>query len=243
METAQPMSEMEIADGQIPPWLLDDDGSNGGQISAGTHTPSLVSNRNQYSIPEPDAPSTSRASSRQNQPQLAHTDEPMVEMGVDPLSGAPISTSTPSYNPPVAHTTPPRKTERPRTSKPQRPTMITYKVRPGDNLSLIAARSNTTVSQIMKDSKLTGTTIYPGQTIKVRYTPKGYKPTKGGKGGKGSAAATGGRVHTVTPGQTLSGIAARYGVSTSSLMKANGLNAASARKLMPGRKLKIPAKR
>ena len=236
-EQALPVSE--LADGEIPPWLLDDDGSNGGQISAGTRTPVASNVRNQYSIPEPDAPASSSRAMRQNQPRVA-VDNTHVEVqpDVDPLSGTPVNQEI------VASHTP----KQPRTggssgrstsgTKPKSPTLIVYKVRPGDNLSVIASRSNTTVAQIMRDSNLKSTTIRPGQTIKVRYTPKGYKG-----GSKGSSAKGSGKTHTVTSGQTISGIAAKYGVSTSALMKANGLNQASARKIRPGQKLKIPSKR
>lgn len=250
-ETAVPMSEMEIGDGQMPPWLLEDDGSSGAQVSAGTHTPSVAT----HGSVDSHAGRSGRASSRQNQPKYAHADDTVVE--VDPLMDEQY-VPTPAHHPVASHTTTgggsshARKTSgstKTKTSpaKPKRPTMVTYKVRPGDSLSLIASRSNTTVSQIMKDSKLKSTTIRPGQTIKVRYTPKGYKAPAGkGKNaaaGKGKNAGSGGRTHTVTSGQTISGIAARYGVSTSALMKANGLNDASARKLQLGSKLKIPARR
>ena len=124
---------------------------------------------------------------------------------------------------------------------------MVYKVRPGDNLTVIAKRSHTTVAQIRKDSNLKGTTIYPGQVIKVRYTPKGYKPEKDGKKtdrkGSGGKSAVTGKTHTVASGQTLSGIAAKYGVSTAALMKANGISKDQADKIRAGRKLKIPAKR
>lgn len=237
------MSEMEVADGQIPPWLLEDDGTNGGQVSAGSHTPVAVSDRNLYAYPEPDETPASRGSSRQNQPRLANADTTVIEY--DPLADAPGSaTATPPPPKPVTGSAgrPGKRTTS--SSRPKSPTMVTYKVRPGDSLSVIAARSNTTVAQIMKDSKLKSTTIHPGQTIKVRYIPKGYKSSKGGKGGKGArTTAAGGRTHTVAAGQTLSGIASRYGVSTASLMKANGLTQASARKILPGQKLKIPSKR
>lgn len=240
-ESALPMSE--IADGEIPPWLLEDDGSNGKQIGAGSHTPTPVASRNDYSIPEPTETSSG---TRQNQPKFdaAGHDDAMVETvsqaGVDPMAATqpyvdetPVATTT-TVKPKTGGT---KKTGS--TSKPKKPTMIVYKVRPGDSLSLIAARSNTTVEQIRRDSNIKGTTIYPGQTIKVRYTPKGYKaPAKSTK-----TSSASGKTHTVTAGQTLSGIAARYGVSTSQLMKANGLTAADAKKIRPGQKLKVPAKR
>lgn len=247
-ETALPMSE--VADGEIPPWLLDDDGSHGAQVSAGSHTPTAASARNQYAIPEPGA--TSTRSTRQNQPKVTH-DTTLVEStpGVDPLTGGPIS--EPAFHPSTSVATTTRTTSskggkktsggKKSGTKPKQPTMVVYKVRPGDNLSVIASRSNTTVAQIMKDSKLSSTTIRPGQTIKVRYTPKGYKaPAKGSQGG-GKGAKASGKTHTVASGQTLSGIASKYGVSTASLMKANGLSQTDARKIRPGQTLKIPAKR
>lgn len=240
-ESALPMSE--VADGEIPPWLLEDDGTNGAQVGAGTHTPTVAANRNDYSIPEPDA-APARTSSRQNQPDLAEQDNTYIEPGIDPLAGTPIPTASGSTTASAqASTTSGRtsgstSTGRKPGKKPKQPTLIVYKVRPGDNLSVIASRSNTTVAQIMRDSNLSGTTIYPGQTIKVRYTPKGYKESNSNKGKKGSS--TSGRTHTVTAGQTLSGIAAKYGVSTSALMRANGLTNADARKIRPGQKLRIP---
>ena len=245
-ESAIPMSE--VADGEIPPWLLEDDGSHGGQVGAGSYTPSADTvARNQYSIPEPNE----SASSRQNQPRVAAgQDENYVETPtgtVDPLSGRPVAsdgyavTNTSSVSTPKKSSTGGKTGKSSQPKAPKQPTMVVYKVRPGDNLSVIAARSNTTVSQIMKDSKLKSTTIYPGQTIKVRFTPKGYKaPAK--KGGKSGGKTVSGKTHTITSGQTLSGIAAKYGVSTSKLMKANGLTPADAKKIRPGQTLKIPSK-
>lgn len=247
-ETALPMSE--VADGEIPPWLLEDDGTNGAHVDAGPRTPALAdATRNNYSIPEPHE--TPSRSARQNQPTMpaAPADDAIVETTappvVDPLYTPTTTTTTPAATTPkpIATTTKPttgKKTGSKGSKQPKQPTMIVYKVRPGDNLSEIAKRSNTTVSQIMRDSNLKSTTIHPGQTIKVRYTPKGYKATKGSSSSKG--AKNSGKTHTITSGQTLSGIAARYGVSTSQLMKANGLTAADAKKIRPGQKLTIPSK-
>ena len=46
--------------------------------------------------------------------------------------------------------------------------------------------------------------------------------------------------HRVRSGETLSGIARRYGASVSSIMRANGLR--SANRIMPGQRLRIPAR-
>ncbi len=252
-ESALPMSE--VADGEIPPWLLEDDGTQ--QVGAGTHTPAVAS-RNDYSIPEPTDTKTGGGAS-QNHPKLAEAgqDDTIVEtpksVDVDPLA-----TTAPADTKAVVTTSRKIASSGTKSSgakggkkagkKPKRPTMIVYKVRPGDNLTLIAKRSNTTVAQIRKDSNIKGSTIYPGQTIKVRYTPKGYKPEKddrkSGSSRKNSgtkSAST--KTHKVAPGQTLSGIAAKYGVSTSALMKANGISKDDADKIRAGRRLTIPSKR
>lgn len=252
-ESALPMSE--VADGEIPPWLLEDDGANGAQVGAGSRTPEIAS-RNDYAIPEPTANPTSSGSTRQNQPKLAESgqDAPIVEGGsgggVDPFAtphpaDAGLTHSTSSVT--KTSNTGKKRVESGKKKitagkKPKKPTMIVYKVRPGDNLSIIAKRSGTTVAQIRRDSGIKGDTIHPGQVIKVRYTPKGYKAEK--PSSKTSSKKRGSsRTHTVTAGQTLSGIAAKYGVSLSRLMKANGISPSQASKIRPGRKLVIPAKR
>jgi len=47
-----------------------------------------------------------------------------------------------------------------------------YTVLPGDNLSKIAKRLNTTVNSIKKDNNLTTNSLKPGQQLKVYYEPK-----------------------------------------------------------------------
>ena len=84
---------------------------------------------------------------------------------------------------------------------------IWYTVQPGDTLSQIALRYGTTVSAILSANGLANANhIYTGQKLRI--------PTGGG-----SCVA----YHTVTYGQTLSGIAAWYGVSTHSLAQANNI--------------------
>lgn len=255
-EEATPMNEYTVADGEIPIWLLDD----GEQIAA-TESP-----RNNYPIPEATA-STSSASTRQNQPNLAAQDDTQVE--VSSTSSTPVATTTtaPGTDPlltPSAPTPEPKvsstrssttkassksdskKTASTKTSTKQgkrptkkfdEPTLITYTVRPGDNLSTIAERSRTTVAQIRRDSGIKGDLIHPGQTIKVRYMPKNYKP-----GMKSSRKSSKPKTYTVKSGDTISAIAARHGVTTSQVLKANNLTADKARRILPGQKLTIPAK-
>ena len=97
----------------------------------------------------------------------------------------------------------------------------THTVQPGDTLIGIAARYRTTVGAIaarndIRDRAL----IVAGTRLSV---PRTTAPTV-------EAAAlhrgAGGTVHVVRPGETLGGIAARYGTPLASLLKANRLGAA-----------------
>ncbi len=256
-EEALPMSEMAVADGELPPWLLEDN-EDGEQIPAGAYT--------DHSFPDDeikvaDAPEAGAAA--QNQPQLAQ-DDTVVDSDTRPLTTeegatiipAPISgaaAESPVTQETVAAITKPAKpktTTKPGRStadikkltakekksikKPKEPTVVTYKVRPGDNLTLIAKRSNTTVAQIRKDSNIKGDLIYPGQIIKVKYYPKGSKAALAEQ-----AKAT---TYTVKRGDSISSIAARNGISTAALLKANNLTSKQAARIQPGRKLTIPAK-
>ncbi len=286
-EEATPMSEMSVADGEIPPWLLEDDGSE--QVDAGDYTPDT---RNQYAIPDPEetvADSGASGSTDQNQPAMAaaataeddvtvETPEIPAEVNVvDPLMqpGTPVIAATPaeqvtrtearttiikkapaSTPAPVrvavakpkevapakkssttkiaAAKKPTKKADIKKPAKPKEPTLVTYKVRPGDSLSDIAQRSNTTVAQIKKDSKLgKSDVIHPGQVIKVRYYPKGYKP---------GANPIKAKSHTVARGESISAIAKRNGVTVQDILKANNIAAKDAAKIRPGKRLTIPAK-
>ena len=255
-ENAVPMDQYSVADGEIPPWLLDGN-EDEGQVSAGATT----HNRNTFPTPDEgataDASTTGRSRSSQVQPDNIATTTPtpstdsgdtVVETGTPADTGALAVNDTPSVSTPHV-TTPakPRKPAKPQKPKPQgkkpakkftEPTLITYTVRKGDNLYDIAQRSRTSVAQIKKDSKLKGDTIYPGQVIKVRYIPKGYKPPKNGAQGSSTGKA---RTHVVAQGETISGIAKRYGVPTTQVLKANGLSASDAARIRPGKRLTIPA--
>lgn len=256
-EEALPMSEMAIADGELPPWLLEDN-EDGEQIPAGDYT--------EHSFPDDEikvaeAPAGGLS---QNQPALAQ-DDTFVDSDTRPMTteeGATIIPSpvhsganeSPLTEDTVAAITKPAKPkpvtkvsrstadikkltakEKKSIKKPKEPTVVTYKVRPGDNLTLIAKRSNTTVAQIRKDSGIKGDLIYPGQIIKVKYYPKGSKAALAEKTAKAST-------YTVKRGDSISEIAAKNGISTAALLKANNLTAKQANKIQPGRKLTIPAK-
>ena len=276
-EEATPMSEMSVADGEIPPWLLEDDGST--QVDAGDYTPDV---RNQYAIPDPEATvadSGASGSANQNQPVVAgiqdddiavETPEIPEEVNViDPLlHNQPAIAAVPAEQVsktearttiikknPAATATAAAPTKKASTKKqtstkiadstkkggkkqqgkkgikPQEPTLVTYKVRPGDSLSEIAARSNTTIAQIRRDSNISGNVIHPGQIIKVRYTPKGYKPGTGTKT----------KTHVVARGESIARIAKKNGVTVQDILAANNIPAKEASKIRPGKRLVIPS--
>lgn len=257
-ENAVPMDQYSVADGEIPPWLLDGN-EDEGQVSAGTTT----HNRNNFYTPDEGATADATGASRstQVQPDNIATTTPPAETGDTVVeTAAPVandvvavndhpSVSTPEYVAPKPKKQPKKvqpkkqpKKQLPKGKKPTKkftePTLITYTVRKGDNLYDIAQRSRTSVAQIKKDSKLKGDVIHPGQVIKVRYIPKGYKPSKKNTA---SAKVAKPRAHVVAKGETISGIAKRYGVPTTQVLKANGLSASDAARIRPGKRLTIPA--
>ena len=278
-ESAMPMASDSIADGEMPPWLIDDVDDDGGvQIAAGATT------HENYRIPEPEEDVTevySGRGARQNQPAVADQGATDVEVEVEVATPVAVNYETPSAN--IGVSTPKRKTTvvKPKPAKPvavhtqstkvkqqtkqqiakakqtkqqlaqakqtkknqkqlkkpkryTEPTMLTYTVRKGDNLTEIAKRSRTTIAQIKKDSNLKGDTIYAGQVIKVRYIPKDYK------GPKPSEAKKRTRAHTVAKGETISAIAKKYGVPYTDILKANGMSLRDASRVRPGKSLTIP---
>ncbi len=97
-----------------------------------------------------------------------------------------------------------------------------YTVRAGDTLTGIAARFQTTVPRLVSLNHIADPDrIYTGERLQV--------PTAGGSGS---------RVYTVRPGDTLWGIAQRYGTSVSDLAQANNITDPGL--IYPGEVLRIP---
>ncbi len=107
---------------------------------------------------------------------------------------------------------------------------IVHVVQPGENLFRIALRYGTTVDAIMAANGLPNHTIYVGQRLVI--------PRGSGDSAQAAPPTTTGSTYVVQWGDTLSGIALRYGVTTRALMQANGL--ASARIIYAGQRLVIP---
>ncbi|HBY97929.1 MAG: LysM peptidoglycan-binding domain-containing protein [Ardenticatenaceae bacterium] len=87
------------------------------------------------------------------------------------------------------------------------PTRGTYIVQRGDTLSGIALRFRTTVRAIMVANALRSTTIFVGQRLVI---PPGVPPTRV-------------TTYCVRPGDTLWGIARRFGTTIQSIIALNGL--------------------
>jgi soluble lytic murein transglycosylase-like protein len=100
-----------------------------------------------------------------------------------------------------------------------------YRVRWGDTLTGIAAANGTSVSALARANRLDPAGILVEGTVLAIPAA-----SVGGSGGGGS--------YVVQPGDTLSGIAARFGTSAWTLARANGI--AQADFIVAGSKLSIP---
>lgn len=101
-----------------------------------------------------------------------------------------------------------------------------YTVIRGDTLSGIGSKTGTDWHQIASINGIGDPyTIYPGQVLRL-------------PGGSAPAPAPAGGSYTVVSGDTLSGIAAKFGTSWQTLQAINGL--ADPNKIYPGQVLKVP---
>ncbi len=113
------------------------------------------------------------------------------------------------------------------------PTATTYVVESGDTLASIARRLGTTVEAIAAANGITNPNlVYVGTQLTISDAPI-TPSTAPGSGGSGT--------HTVTAGETLSGIAARYGTTAAQLASANGLG--DPNKIRSGQVLEVPGSR
>lgn len=110
----------------------------------------------------------------------------------------------------------------------------TYTVRQGDTVSGIAARYGLSAQEVLVRNGLGwNTIIHPGQTLHLASTPAvtTASASTGSSSGSGS--------YHVKQGDTVSGIAARVGVSTTALLSANKLSQRSV--IYPGQTLRVPS--
>lgn len=110
-----------------------------------------------------------------------------------------------------------------------------YTVKSGDTLSAIASRYGMTVNALVALNGIQNANlIYPGQVLRVADSGAGSTVTK-----KATTpiTSTGTQAYTVRYGDTLSGIASRYGTSTSTLASINGIS--NPNWIYPGQVLKL----
>lgn len=106
-----------------------------------------------------------------------------------------------------------------------------YTVEAGDTVSAIAARFGLSTAGVLALNGLSWkSVIFPGQVLKLTSAPT--------KGATASAPVSPGGAYQVRSGDTVSAIAARFGVSTKSILDANGLGWSSI--IYPGQTLLIP---
>ncbi len=123
---------------------------------------------------------------------------------------------------------------------------ITYKVKSGDTLGKIAGRYRCTVAQIKRWNNLKSNNIRIGQRLVIYRggNSSGSSVSSSSTGTSqpsttSSAASTSASgTYSVKSGDTLSGIAARHGISVSELKSLNGL---TSNNIKAGQKLKVRA--
>ena len=106
------------------------------------------------------------------------------------------------------------------------------RVRSGDTLGAIAIRHRTSVTRLLALNHLsTRSIIHPGQVLKVRVAKRTVSSASSG---------TARRAYTVRSGDTLSGIAVRFGTTQAAIVKASRLR--NPHLLYAGQRLSIPVR-
>lgn len=110
-------------------------------------------------------------------------------------------------------------------------------VRSGETLSGIAARYGVSMTALARANGIRNPNfIYVGQRLAI---PGAGGGSAGGGGGSTGGGATGsGGVHVVRRGETLGSIAARYGTSVNTIVRANGIS--NPNMIYAGQRLLIP---
>lgn len=97
---------------------------------------------------------------------------------------------------------------------------LRYTVRPGDTLWGIARRYGTTVEALVRENHIPDPNlIYPGQVLRIPGTADDF-------------------IYTVRPGDTLWGIARRYGTTVEALVRDNGIRDPNL--ILVGERLRVP---
>lgn len=108
----------------------------------------------------------------------------------------------------------------------------------GDTLSAIASRYGVSNQALMSYNGLSSTTVKLGQTLKIPAATGAVIAAAPAPSARPAPAPARATVHKVVAGDTLTRVAARYGVSTASLQRHNNMKDTT---LKIGQVLKIPA--
>ena len=107
----------------------------------------------------------------------------------------------------------------------------TYRIKKGDTISEIAEKFGITTNELRTWNHISGNKIVAGKTLKVKgdETPTSY--------GDNTTTSSSNQInYTIKPGDTMSGIATKYGIRNADIMKWNGLNNT---KLIAGKNIKL----
>lgn len=105
---------------------------------------------------------------------------------------------------------------------------MAHTIRPGETLSGIAARYGTTVAALARANNIANPNlIIAGRSLNIPGRSDSFAAPSGGS-----------RQHVIRSGETLSGIAARYGTSVAALARTNGIS--NPNLIIAGRTLTIP---
>ncbi|MEE6295490.1 lytic transglycosylase [Georgenia wangjunii] len=116
-------------------------------------------------------------------------------------------------------------------SLPTAPVAMTYRVQAGDTVSHIALRTGASIQAIIAENRLDSRAlIRVGQMLRI--------PVPGSAAPAPSTPAPAARSHVVARGETVSGLAKRYGTSVSAIVSANSLNSRAL--ILVGQRLSIP---
>ncbi|MGZ0711060.1 LysM peptidoglycan-binding domain-containing protein (plasmid) [Coraliomargarita sp. W4R53] len=142
---------------------------------------------------------------------------------------------------PAATTTSATKTPTTSVAKTSTTATSSYTVKAGDTMSAIASRNSVSTASLLKANGLgMSSIIYPGQKITIPGKTTSSSTSTAKTSTTSSTTSSAKSVsYTIKSGDTVSAIASRHGVSTSAVLKANGLSMSST--IFPGKKLSIPA--
>lgn len=98
----------------------------------------------------------------------------------------------------------------------------TYTVEDGDTLGAIARKFGTTVRALVEANGITNPNLIRTDAT-LTITGAGSRPTAPASGGSSAGVQRPGQRHLVQPGETIAGIAGKYGIAQSDFVRWNGL--------------------